>query len=183
MAVEIILQPATSNLDNNTLYQLAKDIAVEFKDVKVNIVSSIDPHTELQFQLAFDRRRNQWNSPRLLDWFSEKHKRNINTKILVILDVDAYSNGLNYVLGEAFQKGGLGIIYLPRIKQEFYGLKQNDRLFYERMVKECIHELGHVFGFVHCDSPRCVMHFSNSLSDTDMKERSFCRSCRNKLFR
>jgi hypothetical protein len=35
MAVEIILQPATANLDNNTLYQLAKDISVEFKDVKV----------------------------------------------------------------------------------------------------------------------------------------------------
>jgi archaemetzincin len=181
--MKIILQPATANLDNNTLHLLAKDISVEFKDLKVNIASSIEPHTEAQSQLAFDRRRNQWYSPRLLEWFSHKLKRNINTKILVIMDVDAYSNGLNYVLGEAFHKGQLAAIYLPRIKPEFYGLKPNDQLFYERMVKECVHELGHVFGFVHCNSPRCVMHFSNSLRDTDMKERSFCHSCRNELSR
>jgi archaemetzincin len=180
--MKIILQPAAANLDNNTLYQLANDISVEFIDVKVNVASSIEPHTEAQFQLAFDGRRNQWNSPRLLDWFSQKLKRSIKTKILVILDVDAYSNGLNFVLGEAFPKGGLGVVYLPRIKEEFYGLKPNDELFYERMVKECVHELGHVFGFVHCPNTECVMHFSNTLSDTDMKERSFCRSCRSKLF-
>jgi archaemetzincin len=176
--MKIILEPATANLDNNTLYQLAKDISIEFNDAKVNVASSIEPHTEARFQLAFDRRRNQWNSPRLLDWFSQKLKRNINTMILVILDVDAYSNGLNYVLGEAFPKGGLGVIYLPRIKQEFYGLKPNDELFYERMVKECVHELGHIFGFDHCPNTLCVMHFSNSLRDTDIKGKSFCHTCR-----
>jgi archaemetzincin len=145
----------------------------------VNIASSIDLHTEAQFQLAFDGRRNQWNSPRLLDWFSEKLKRNINTKILVILDVDAYLNGLNYVLDKAFPKRGLGVVYLPRIKEEFYGLKPNDELFYETMVKECIHELGHVFGFVHCSNTLCVMHFSNSLNDTDVKARGFCDRLQN----
>jgi archaemetzincin len=119
--MKIILQPATANLNNNTLHQLAKDISIEFKDVikdvKVNIASSIiEPHTETQFQLAFDGRRNQWNSPTLLDWFFEKFKPNRETTILVILDVDAYSNGLNFVLGEAFHKGGLGAVYLARIK-------------------------------------------------------------------
>jgi archaemetzincin len=119
--MKIILQPATANLNNNTLHQLAKDISIEFKDVikhvKVNIASSIiEPHTETQFQLAFDGRRNQWNSPTLLDWFFEKFKPNRETTILVILDVDAYSNGLNFVLREAFHKGGLGAVYLARIK-------------------------------------------------------------------
>ncbi|TLX91314.1 MAG: hypothetical protein E6K97_02920 [Thaumarchaeota archaeon] len=37
------------------------------------------------------------------------------------------------------------------------------------MVKECVHELGHIFGFVHCPNIECVMYFSNSLSDTDIK--------------
>jgi archaemetzincin len=142
----------------------------------VNVPSSIEPHTEAQFRLAFDGPRNQWNSPRLLDWFSEKLKRNINTKILVILDVDAYLNGLNYVLGKAFPKRGLGVVYLPRIKEEFYGLKPNDELFYERMVKECIHELGHVFGF--CSLLQYAM--CNSLNDTDVKARGFCDRCRMK---
>jgi archaemetzincin len=132
------------------------------------------------FQSSFDTRRNQWNSPKLLECLFDKFKPNKDRKILVILDVDAYSNGLNFVLGEAFPKGGLGIIYLPRIKEEFYGLKPNDKLFYERMVKECVHELGHVFGFNHCPNTLCVMHFSNSLSDTDVKGKSFCDMCREK---
>jgi archaemetzincin len=102
--------------------------------------------------------------------------------MLFILDVDAYSNGLNFVLGEAFHKGRLGAIYLPRLKQEFYRLKPDNELFYKRMVKESVHELGHVFGFGHCQNPRCVMHFSNTLSDTDNKGRSFCQSCRTRNF-
>jgi len=97
---------------------------------------------------------------------------------LVILDVDAYSSGLNFVLGEAFPHRRLAALYLSRIKEEYYGLKPNTEFLYERMVKECIHELGHIFGFNHCPDMLCVMHFSNSLSDTDFKTKSFCRVCR-----
>jgi predicted Zn-dependent protease len=50
----------------------------------------------------------------------------------------------------------------------------------KRMVKECIDELGHVFGFVHCSNTLCVMHFSNSLNDTALKARDFCDRCRMK---
>jgi archaemetzincin len=178
--MKIILQPAAANLDNNTLYQLAKDISVEFKDVKVDVASSIQAHRKAQFQLAFNIDRNQWNSPKILDWLYDKLKPNKDRTILVILDVDAYSDGLNFVLGEAFPKRGLGVVYLPRIKEEFYGLKPNDSLLYQRMVKECVHELGHIFAFSHCPNIECVMHFSNSLSDTDVKRKSFCDNCRMK---
>jgi archaemetzincin len=41
-----------------------------------------------------------------------------------------------------------------------------------------VHELGHVFGLEHCPDPECVMHFSNSLLDTDRKSTSFCSQCR-----
>ena len=77
-------------------------------------------------------------------------ERNKDRIILIIMDLDAYSHGLNFVLGEAFPKGGLAAVYLARIKEEFYGLRPNNKLFYERMVKECVHELGHVLGLVHC---------------------------------
>jgi len=50
-----------------------------------------------------------------------------------------------------------------------------------RAVKEAVHELGHTFGLDHCSDPRCVMHFSNMLADTDRKGREFCPSCRARL--
>jgi archaemetzincin len=181
--MEIVIQPLLTGLTDNIINELADDISREFEHIRVGI-TSIDKisnsyvKSDATFNLNFNFERKQWNSPKLLEWFY----KNLNPKkdriILIILDVDAYSNGLNFVFGEAFPKGGLGVVYLPRIKEEFYGLKPNDKLFYERIVKECVHELGHIFGFNHCANRRCIMHFSNSLSDTDVKGKSFCDTCR-----
>jgi len=188
MTVEIIVQPVLALLDYRTLDNLRNDISREFENIKVSVASGsnysglIQPKKDAAFQSSFDKHRNQWYSAKLLDWFFEKFRPNKDTIILFILDVDAYSNGLIFVLGEAFHKGGLGVIYLPRIKQEFYGLKPDNELFYQRMVKESIHELGHVLGFFHCQNPRCVMHFSNTLNDTDNQGKGFCQSCRTRNF-
>ncbi|MGI0033435.1 MAG: archaemetzincin family Zn-dependent metalloprotease [Nitrososphaeraceae archaeon] len=186
--MEIIVQPILAQLDYRTLDNLRKDISREFENIKATAATGnnsnlVELKKDASFQSSFDKDRNQWYSPKLLVCFFQKFRPNKDTKMLFILDVDAYSDGLNYVLGEAYPKGGLGIIYLPRIRQEFYGLKPDNEIFYKRMVKESVHELGHVFGFVHCQNPRCVMRFSNTLSDTDNKERSFCHSCREKYFR
>ena len=108
--MKIVLQPVTK-LDNDTIYQLAKDISKEFENkATVSVGTTVDPHSESHFQSAFDKRRSQWYSPKLLVCFFDKFRPNKDTKILFILDVDAYSDGLNYVLGEAYPKGGLGII-------------------------------------------------------------------------
>ena len=187
--MEIVVHPVLAQLDYRALDNLRNDISKEFENIKVSVASGsnysglIQQKKDAALQSSFDKHRNQWYSPKLLVWFFEKFRPNKDTKILFILDADAYSDGLNYVLGEAYPKGGLGIIYLPRIRQEFYGLKPDNKLFFERMVKESVHELGHIFGFLHCQNPRCVMYFSNTMSDTDNKEKSFCQSCKSTNFR
>jgi len=60
-------------------------------------------------------------------------------------------------------------------------LKSDESLFHQRIVKEAVHELGHAFGLNHCNNPICVMYFSNSLPDTDIKQYSFCDVCRTKI--
>lgn len=181
MIIKIVLQPATTNLDNNTLYNLARDISKEFRTINVTVASSIALE-KAQFQLAFDKQRNQWDSSKLLEWLLKKFKQNKETKILALFDIDAYSSAFDSVFGEAYYQGRIAAVYFPRLRQEFYGLKPNSLLFYNRLVKESIHELGHVFGFVHCRNRRCVMHFSISLRYVDTKERRFCQSCVNKFF-
>ena len=59
--------------------------------------------------------------------------------------------------------------------------KENDKIFYGRIIKESVHELGHVFGLRHCENRKCVMHFSNSIEDTDIKTHVFCKNCKNIL--
>jgi archaemetzincin len=179
--MEIIIQPLLTGLNDNTLKDLVNDVSREFEGIRVTIAGGTNTLTKnANFQSLFDTDRNQWNSPKLLDLFYDKFKPNKDRIILVMMDIDAYSRGLNFVLGEAFPKGGLGAVYLARIKEEFYGRKPNDKLLYDRMVKECVHELGHIFGFVHCPNIECVMRFSNTLSDTDVKGKSFCGTCRMK---
>jgi archaemetzincin len=181
MAAKILLQPVTVNLDNDTLYRLAYDISKEFKAIRVTVASSI-VLDKTQIKLAFDKQRNQWDSFKLLEWILKKFKQNRETKILALFNIDAYSSAFDFVFGEAYYQGRIAAVYLPRLRQEFYGLKPNPSLFYERLVKETIHELGHVFGFVHCRNRRCVMHFSISLHYVDTKERTFCRNCVERFF-
>ena len=151
--MEIIIQPLFTGLNDNTLNNLVNDVSREFEHIRVTITSVVNNFSnsslksDAALQSTLNSDRNQWNSPKLLEWFYKKFMHKKDKTVLLILDVDAYSNGLNFVLGEAFPEGGLGAVYLPRIKEEFYGLKPNDKLFYERMVKECVHELGHTFGF------------------------------------
>ncbi len=102
-------------------------------------------------------------------------------KVLGVVDVDLYAPGLNFVFGEADIHSGVSIISLYRLRQEYYGLPADNHLFLNRAVKEAVHELGHTFGLGHCSDIRCVMHFSNSLADTDWKLITLCSQCQPKL--
>lgn len=101
--------------------------------------------------------------------------------VLAVVDLDVYVPDLNFAFGLAQSGTARAIIALPRLRQSFYSLPDNPDLFRERVVKEAIHELGHVFGLTHCEDSRCVMAFSNSLDDTDYKRQMFCKKCKRRL--
>jgi archaemetzincin len=180
--VQLILLPVQTDLDCSILDKLTNDISREFENIKLTLDIRVELQTATDFPFSVNKRRNQWNSFKILEWL-EKFRPNKATKILGIFDIDAYTAGFDFVFGEAFYRGRVAAIYLSRLRQEFYGLESNPPLFYERLVKEAIHELGHVYGLRHCKNSRCVMHFSTSLLDIDTKRRSFCRDCRKKNFR
>jgi archaemetzincin len=132
----------------------------------------------------FDKARKQWISDNLLDWLLESNNPDSTTKVLAICDFDAYSDELNFVFGQAQLGGRVAAIYLPRLRDELYVCRSDKKnnLFQQRVIKEAVHELGHAFGLRHCQISKCVMHFSNSLSDTDFKDDKFCERC-NKILK
>jgi len=114
----------------------------------------------------------------------EELKQNIpedGEKVLAVLDVDIFVPALNFIFGQADLGGKVALISLTRLREEFYGNSKNEKLFFDRVVKEAVHELGHTFGLKHCSNLKCVMRFSNSLLDTDVKEADFCEECRKNL--
>ncbi len=126
---------------------------------------------------AYNKRRNQYLSTNILKKIQSFFTAAEKEKALAISNEDLYVNGLNFVFGEAELRGQYAVISLARLRQSFYGLPEDRALFLERAIKEAVHELGHVYGLRHCPNPECVMHFSNSLADTDRKSSSFCGNC------
>ncbi len=134
---------------------------------------SVPPH-------SYNARRRQYHSAAILRELSAE-KRGKYDLILGVTGEDLYVPELNFVFGEADVLSGTTIISLARLRQEFYGLSPDRRLFHERAVKEGIHEIGHACGLDHCSRPDCIMYFSNSIRDTDRKGPGFCGTCRETL--
>lgn len=129
---------------------------------------------------AYYRRRHQYFSPIFIKKLkSVPHKP--GDLILGIVDVDLFVPGLNFVFGQADPQSCAAIISLTRLRPSFYGGKENSQLFARRVLTEAVHELGHTLGLPHCSNRRCVMYFSNSLMDTDIKGYKFCPQCQAKL--
>jgi len=122
--------------------------------------------------------RRQYNAEIILTRIANLSR---GAKTLGVADVDLFVPGLNFVFGLADEARMGALISLIRLRQETYGLPRNDVLFRRRALTEAVHELGHTHGLGHCSSGRCVMHFSNTLSETDAKGWDFCAACRRKM--
>ncbi|MGC8787072.1 MAG: archaemetzincin family Zn-dependent metalloprotease [Anaerolineae bacterium] len=139
---------------------------------------SIAPSTPIP-ATAYDRRRGQYKGDDILTLLTRLEMPQAK-RVLGIIDADCYTPGLNFIFGQARMHGRDAFIALPRLRQSFYGLPEDATLFKERVLKEAVHELGHTYGLGHCPDPKCVMHFSNSLLDTDIKGAEFCTHCQAK---
>lgn len=122
----------------------------------------------------YNAKRGQYDASGIVGEIAEKTPAD-GERILGVVDVDLFVPDLNFVFGVAI--GNAAVISLIRLRPEYYGEKENEILFRERALKEAVHELGHTFGISHCPDIRCVMHFSNSLEDTDIKGSDFCGKC------
>lgn len=140
--IQVLLQPLGS-VPDNVLKFLQESLAKQFD----RCTFSISPSIEIPSH-AFDERRNQFESPIVLDWL-DKHVP--YDKILGICDFDAYAEDLNFVFGQAQHGGRVLAVYLPRLRQEFYGLKPDISLFLQRAAKEAVHERGTVLVWATAD--------------------------------
>ena len=115
---------------------------------------------------AWNSRRSQCDAHALLDHVV-RHMR--SRAALWMVDRDIFCEGVNFVFG-------LAMFHTAAVVSTF-------RLRSGAMVvKEAVHEVGHVMGLPHCPN-RCVMRFSNSYEDALQKPDTLCGSCQGALDR
>ena len=137
---------------------------------------------ELYLDLSefFDAGRRQYNGDKLLRAFDKMEFPESDKKI-ALLSVDLFIPILTYIFGQAQLGGRTGIASMYRLSNERYGIDNGEKVLLERLTKEVIHELGHLFGLVHCHTPTCVMRSSTYVEDIDQKETGLCSKCRSEL--
>lgn len=121
---------------------------------------------------AFNPLRNQYDASRIIEYIQRNFDRRCD-KHLLIVDVDIYTQRFNFIFGLAETYKKAAIISLYRLA--------GNGLLKDRLAKEVVHEVGHLLGLNHCPSPSCVMHFSNTINDTDRKNVDLCEQCRRQI--
>lgn len=161
-----VIITSIGKIENDILTKVKNEIEINL-NLKVKIVP--DKITDLKF--AFNPERFQYFAPLILKKLHNEFKSENYFRVVGITDVDIYDEGMNFIFGEALYDCCIVSIFRfkPCIKTE-----NIDDKTIERVVKTTIHELGHTFGFMHCNNPECVMYFSNWIGDTDRKGKRFC---------
>jgi len=128
----------------------------------------------------YDPARRQYNGNLLLKQMDQNFAVD-HAKTLCLFDVDLFIPILTYIFGQAYLGGNIGIASMYRLGNERYGMKPDNAILTERFMKEVVHELGHLYGLIHCTDPLCVMRSSTYVEDIDQKNHTLCPSCREKL--
>lgn len=132
---------------------------------------------EQEPQYAFNVTRQQYLSTEILARMVQRETPD-TARLLGVTLVDLYIPILTFVFGEAQLKGNCSLVSGHRLRQEFYGLPGDVRIFRERLLKEAIHELGHTLNLSHCEEYECVMSASHGVEWIDLKGARFCDACR-----
>jgi archaemetzincin len=151
------------------ILKLIADTLEKTYNLKVETSASINLPKE-----SYNPSRSQYLAEKILDFMKKK----FSGKNFAVANADIYAEGLNFIFGQAELNGRVGIVSIYRLNPKFYGLPFNKKLFFERIEKEAVHEVGHMLGLTHCENESCVMSFSNSIFEVDKKSKNLCEKCK-----
>lgn len=161
MPVNIYVLPLGDDIDHDVLEHIRRSI----EDTIGPETTILDPQPVPEH--TFSPYVHQFSAPSIVHQLAAAAE-GPSSKVLGVTAFDLYAPRTNYVFGEAQMSGQVAVVSLYRL------CERGRQLYFDRVAKEAVHELGHTFGLEHCDDPTCVMHFSHTITDTDLKTGEFC---------
>ncbi|MFY9644612.1 MAG: archaemetzincin [Terriglobales bacterium] len=128
-------------------------------------------------EFAYHGERQQYHSSEILHRM-QSFLTEDSWRMLGVAEVDLYIPILTFVFGEAQMGGPSAVVSAHRLRQEFYGLPLDQKLYRHRVIKEAVHELGHTVNLTHCQDYSCAMAPSHAVEWIDLKESTLCSGCR-----
>jgi archaemetzincin len=120
---------------------------------------------------SYNPLRQQYDAAVILNYIAGRTDPH-NVHKLCLVNVDIYAQNMNFIFGLANPLRKAAVVSTFRLV--------GDRKE-ERISKEIVHEIGHLFGLTHCMNRECIMRFSKTVKDTDEKKKIFCADCRSKI--
>lgn len=140
------------------------------------IPTTVENHN-IKLEPFFDSNRGQYDASKIIQSFEKEN----SPLSIICTTADLFIPIFTFVFGLAKLHGNVGIVSSRRLENKFYGLPNNEELLSQRLLKEVIHEFGHLMGLRHCPQFDCVMASSTSADDVDIKKPLYCNTCQ-KIF-
>jgi archaemetzincin len=166
-----------------------KIIILFISEIDDSLVRALKQHLEQLFnhpvdtrnktrslEYAYDADRKQYKSPKILSRL-QRLKRDPEDKIMGVVDVDLYAPGYEFVYGEAKISSGVATLSMYRLHPKGSPKQSQLKVFRERVIREALHEIGHLYGLGHCKRSRCIMRACTSLTEVDQAGNKFCLKC------
>jgi archaemetzincin len=125
---------------------------------------------------AFQSHRCQYDSGLVLKYLSGLSFPDYS-RLLAITDADLCTPIHTFVYGEAELGKNLAIVSNFRLMHLEEGIQAPEDIYYQRLVKVALHEIGHTLSLYHCETPKCLMQVSRGLRHLDDLDIIFCDRC------
>ena len=123
------------------------------------------------------KRKNQCNAENYLPFLEKIVFSSDADFVLGITSKDIYEKGYIAVYGVSAIEKKSAIVSFARLKSKI------KKQFFERLLKESVHEIGHLVGLIHCSNDKCAMKCSLGIGDCDYKLAEFCGKCESELIK